>query len=156
MIKQCKLVFDPIIKTLCPKPYYNHPKGCPNYGKKIGCPPDTPDINFILNLARPVYVIYNKFNLLNHIHNMEILHPDWSDRQLYCCLYWQPRARKVLNEMIYNFLCLNKDYIVFRVPEAYGVNVTQTMRDIGEILEWPPINFAYQVALAGIPIGEKK
>jgi len=36
------------------------------------------------------------------------------------------------------------------VPEAMGVNVTETMKRVGIELEWPPVNVAYQIALAGI------
>lgn len=32
-------VCDPAIRGLCLRPYYQHPKGCPNYGKKGDCPP---------------------------------------------------------------------------------------------------------------------
>lgn len=31
-----------------------------------------------------------------------------------------------------------------------GVNVTETMKNAGVILEWPPANIAYQIALAGV------
>jgi predicted metal-binding protein len=35
-------------------------------------------------------------------------------------------------------------------PEAMGVNVTKTMSNAGIILEWPPENIAYKIAIAGI------
>jgi predicted metal-binding protein len=41
-------------------------------------------------------------------------------------------------------------YKVTTCPEAMGVNITETMKDAGIILEWPPENVTYQIALAGI------
>ncbi len=40
---------------------------------------------------------------------------------------------------------------VFR-PEAMGVNITETMKGSGVILEWPPRILVYKVALAGVPL----
>ena len=52
---------DPKFQELCKHPYPNHPKGCPNYVKKKGCPPkqklffDIFDSDF--------YLIFTKFDL---------------------------------------------------------------------------------------------
>jgi hypothetical protein len=35
-------------------------------------------------------------------------------------------------------------------PEAQGVNLTETMKNVGIILEWPPEKLAYQIVLSGI------
>jgi hypothetical protein len=32
------------------------------------------------------------------------------------------------------------------------VNITETMESVGIVLEWPPENLTYQVALAGMPL----
>lgn len=78
-------------------------------------------------------------------------HPDWTIHQLNCCLYWQPKARKKLEEKIQAFLDNHPNYTVFRVPEAHGINVTKLMRHYCAInLQWPPKTRTYQVALAGI------
>jgi hypothetical protein len=79
---------------------------------------------------------------------MQTRHPDWSDRQLACCLYWQGTARKALNRVIERFKRQARlAYEVTRCPEAMGVNVTATMKGLGILLEWPPKNYAYQVAV---------
>ncbi len=47
-------------------------------------------------------------------------------------------------------------YIITVVPEAMGVNVTETMKRVGIELEWPPVNVAYQIAMGGILMNRGK
>lgn len=138
---------------LCTRPYYNHKKGCPNFNKKKGCPPFADRFDEIYDLySEPVIAIFNIFNFGDHVRKMKVLHPDWSLRQLECCLYWQGKARKQLKEIIELFKFHNamRFFGIEMTPEAMGVNVTQTMFNAGVKLEWPPKEFTYQVALAGI------
>ena len=136
---------------LCLKPYPNHKNGCPNYGTKKGCPSGVPMFDSFYDLSKRIYAIYNKFNFKGHVDRMKEKHPDWSKRQLECCLYWQGTARKNLKERIEIFARLTgRRYVVNSVPEAMGVNVTETMKRVGIELEWPPVNVAYQIAMAGI------
>lgn len=149
-------VMDPEVRKLCPKRYPGHPKGCPNYGKKPGCPPQAPLLGDLLDLGRPIWCVWNAFDFGAHVERMKAKHPEWSARQLACCLYWQGAARKQLQEGI--------DYLLARVPptanlvvkcpEACGVNVMATMKKLGVELEWPPKTVAYQVALVGTPVGQ--
>jgi predicted metal-binding protein len=122
-------------------------KGCPNFNKRRSCPPFAPifDIYFCMD---EVWAIWNVFDFGAHVDRMRLLHPDWSERQLVCCLYWQSKARKSLELEIDSFKISHPNLHVTRVPEAMGVNVTETMRLIGVELEWPPNNFALQIALA--------
>lgn len=150
LIIQVKPVIDLSVRTLCLRPYPGHKNGCPNYGKKKGCPPKTPVYTDVYDLSKPVYALINKFNLAHHIQHMKTLHPDWSQRKLECCLYWQPKARKQLLQLIRSFLKENRNYRIETCPEAMGVNVTETLKAAGIILEWPPKQWACQVALAGI------
>jgi len=141
-------------RSMCVREYPNHKKGCPNYGKKEGCPPGAPMFDEVYDLSKPVYAIYNVFDFKGHVERMRDKHPDWSKRQLECCLYWQGTARKKLKTKIKIFhgsmLGLEgKVYIIATIPEAMGVNVTETMRKVGITLEWPPVNVAYQIAFAG-------
>ncbi len=136
---------------LCRNPYYNHKNGCPNWNKKEGCPP-TKILGMVINLNESVFVIFNKFNFKEHVEKMRTKHPSWSKKQLECCLYWQGKARKQLSEKIKIFLELHPNYKVIKCPEATGVDITSTMKSINVILEWPPINYTYQIALAGIPM----
>jgi len=81
---------DPKFQELCKSPYPNHPRGCPNYGKKKGCPPkqklffDVFDCYF--------YLIFTEFDLGSHVSRLKKKHPKWTQRQLECCMYWQEKT----------------------------------------------------------------
>jgi len=133
---------------LCRLKYSNHPKGCPNYGKKNGCPPLAKSLKMLIEFS-PIFVIWNVFLFGRHVQKMKYKHPDWSERQARCCLYWQGTARKQLREEVSNFLLVHPDMYIIRCPEASGVDVTKTMASIDKFLEWPPEEVAYQVVFAG-------
>lgn len=140
------------VHSLCLRPYPNHKNGCPNYGKKKGCPPGVPMFDSVCYVSKPTYAIYNVFDFRGHVERMKVKHSNWSQRQIECCLYWQGAARKKLEERIEIFkrLTIRGRYFITTVPEAMGVNVTETMKNVGVELEWPPVNVAYQIAMAGI------
>lgn len=142
-------VVDPSVRSLCTRPYEGHPRGCPNWGKRSTCPPDAPLLPDLLDLSKPVYCICNVFDLGHHVAEMQHKHPEWSVRQLRCCLYWQGRARRELKSEIERFHRDHRELIIVMCPEACGVNVTETMKRVGIQLEWPPISKTYQVALVG-------
>jgi hypothetical protein len=153
MIGQIIPVIDHSVRGLCCRPYPGHPRGCPNYGKKPGCPPGADLFDQAYNLDLPVHAIWNAFG--EHVIRMKKLHPEWSERQLYCCLYWQGKARWELAGLVVEALVgqkrlVDQGYVPIHCPEAMGVNVSLTMERIGVKLEWPPRIIAYQVALAGV------
>jgi predicted metal-binding protein len=151
-------IIDPHIRSLCLRPYPLHPLGCPNFGKSPRCPPKVAFIDKVFDLEKPCWIIYNAFELGVHVGKMRQIHPNWSERQLYCCLYWQGKARKELKLEIEKFHRTKdpmKELLVTTCPEAMGLNVTETMRRAGIKLEWPPMEIALQVAFAGIPRIEK-
>lgn len=140
--------------SMCIRGYPNHKRGCPNYNKKKDCPPNAQLFDSVFNISKPIYAIYNVFNFKRHVERMRDKHPDWSKRQLECCLYWQPTARKELKKKIGLFQgamlgITSREHIVTDKPEAMGVNVTGTMRKVGIELEWPPVNIALQIAFGG-------
>jgi len=141
---------DYSVRKLCFQPYINHPKGCPNYKKRGDCPPKSLLIENIFDLTKPTYFIYNKFDFKSHCDRMKSKHPEWSKRQVECCLYWQGTARKQLNETIRLFLRQYPQYSINKTPEGCGVNITKTMKQGGISLEWPPKNVTYQIVMAGI------
>jgi predicted metal-binding protein len=150
--KQAKIVVDDKVRGLCPRPYPGHPRGCPNYGCKEGCPPEAPRFSEVFDLRHPLYVVWTVFDLWTHVAAMKERHPRWTPRQLRCCLYWQPRARKLLAREIALFRGEGQPGYGMSVsvcPEAMGVNVSATMKGAGETLEWPPEQRAYTVAVAG-------
>lgn len=153
-----KPVINMMVRLLCAKPYPGHRKGCPNFNNKNGCPPTVPMIDHVLDLSEPVWAVWVNFDLAEHRAKMLKLHPEWSRRKLDCCLYWQGTVRKELKHQIANFcterLLFNQSTkldVLYR-PEAYGVNVTKTMKNIGVILEWPPVNIVRKIAFIGTPI----
>ena len=150
MFKLVNPVIDFSVRELCYKPYYNHRRGCPNWNKRKSCPPKLLTIDKILDLEKPIYIIYNCYNFLEHTKKMRKLHPDWTNRQVECCLYWQGTARKQLKAEIKRFLREYRGYYIESCPEGAGVNITETMKQVGIELEWPPKNYSYQVVLAGI------
>jgi hypothetical protein len=144
-------VIDHKVRALCLHEYPGHPKGCPNFGMRPDCPPMAPFFEEVYNMDAPFFAVVNSFDLGDHVDRMRAKHPGFSDRQLYCCLFWQPKARKQLRlkvaEMMkkVGWLGLTVEFN----PEAMGVDLTATLADAGIALEWPPRKIACQVALFG-------
>ncbi len=142
------------VRGLCTKPYYNHPKGCPNAGKRDICPPHAPLLGDFFELEKRILAVCIHFNLGQHIEKMKAKHPDWSQRQLECCLYWQGGVKKKLRQEVkYNIartpLFDGGKLVATDCPEAMGVNVTATMQAVGVILEWPPKVIVRKIAFIG-------
>ena len=145
-------VIDLAVRKLCFKAYYNHPKGCPNFGKRGICPPQAPLINQFFDLNKRIIAIVVHFNLGLHRKQMKARHPNWSKRQCECCLYWQGRLRKDLKQRIRHnlnrpILFDDGNLVATDCPEAMGVDVTATMKNVGIILEWPPRSFHLTLSL---------
>lgn len=155
MIELClphKIVINYDVRKLCYRPYPNHPKGCPNYGKRPMCPPQCPKIDDVLDMSRFIYVVWVSFDFAAHREKMKAKHPEWSQRQIDCCLYWQGGVRKKLRAEIARALSCFEDktkYAAYDCPEALGVNVTATMKNLDIELEWPPETIVYKVAIIG-------
>lgn len=70
---------------------------------------------------------------------MKKLHPNWSDRQARCLLYWQGSVRKKLKEEARAFIdSQDKELILIETPKANGVNVFKTCENVNIILERNP------------------
>ncbi len=149
MIVQVLPEIDYSVRQLCKRPYPGHPKGCPNFGNRNTCPPAAPLFDRVVDLCRPVYAIVNEFDLEAFASRMRELHPEWTDKKCRCSRYWQGTARKQLGLQVDEFLLLHSGYTAFTVPEAMGVNVTETLRRVGIILEWPVRKIDRHTALAG-------
>lgn len=155
-----KLVIDPRTREWCKLSYSDHPNGCPNYNKRDTCPPKAPLINEYFDLKQSHWFAIIKYNVTEHAVLLKEKHPDWSDKQCRCCLYWQNTARKQLRDIIKKFIKEKNfvsnfsdtdigklDYTL--IPEAMGVNVFRTCRKIGVHIMKNPINIIYKVALIG-------
>lgn len=137
------------IRRLCLRPYYKHPKGCPNYARRIDCPPQAPFFPDILK--KRVYIAAVVFDFKDYLNMRRNIHPDWTERTLRNPRHWQGHLRSELKKFISEKLSDSNGYgdtVIFN-PEAMGVDVTKTCQNAGLKLEWPPQKNVCQVALIG-------
>jgi len=135
IIPVARLVLSSQVGAWCKIPYPGHPKGCPNYGTEDRCPPHAPHVSEYFDTSRQLYIVHSEFDLSGHQERMQEAHPQWSDRQCRCVLYWQPRSRKQLKERAAQAMkSLGLDAMAW-VPEAMGVNVYATCKLSGLHLE---------------------
>lgn len=146
-----ELVIDYRAREWCKLPYPDHPRGCPNYGKKDSCPPNAPLIEDFVDIRNHLWLIAIEFDLTSHVQRMLSLHPKWSNRQARCVLYWQPRVNRELREatLRYSYTIWGSVYTL--CPEAMGVDVIKTARKCGIPIVSRPIETVYKVALIGYP-----
>ena len=145
-----KLVINKSTSEWCKLPYPGHKKGCPNYGKSDRCPPECKHLGVYFDLSKPMYLIHSEFDLAGHALIMKNKHPNWSDRQCRCVLYWQSRSRKQLKERISAVMPILLVDFVTTTMEAMGVNVYATARLSGLNLERiRDLSICRHVALAG-------
>lgn len=138
----------------CKLPYPDHPKGCMNYNKKIGCPPKA---KFFLDIVtNPFFLVTQKFDIAKHAQRMKKLHPNWTNRQARCVLYWQGSLRKKIREEAKEFIdSQNKDLMILEIPEANGVDIFKTCKNLGIILDRNPQKIIWKVMIIGKPLTER-
>lgn len=133
ILKLDRIVMSDKYGDWCQLPYPGHPKGCPNYNKKITCPPNA---NKILKRRNTnYYFVYSIFDLQAHVDKMHKKHPDWSERQLRNVYYWQNTSRKYLVLEVVKAISRKELKIVTYCPEGHGVNVYATCAINGLKLE---------------------
>lgn len=121
-------------QCMCLKKSSSFRQGCPNYGKKEGCPPrNLFDEDYDLN--SPIYLIATDFNLTKQADRIRITHPDWTEKAIYNPRYWQNTARRIHSGEISDFLKENPEYTIEKSPEGAGINIDKLCRDYGIILE---------------------
>lgn len=133
----------------CTLPYPNHPKGCPNFP---WCPTKFYDFKDIRDKYQWSAVI-EVFDLQQYALENKRIHPSWSDRQCRNLLYWQGGVRSRLRTKAWTIV--EKDGIVLEIPEACGINVFETMRIVGIIIEKKP-QIVHKIMLVGNLIGKKQ
>jgi len=147
-------VIDYDVRMLCATPYPNHPKGCPNLGVKAGCPPQAKFFDKVYDVDKGIWIAWIGFDFASYCRKMRRKHPDWSQQQVECCLYWEGKADKMLRDEVgdlaYNLSGTGEAWQVTFCPEAMGVNVTETMKLVGVELEWPPKKIVRKVAIFGV------
>lgn len=142
-------VCNPKIQKMCLCPYFNHPKGCPNFGRRIDCPPNAP---FFPNIfEEEVYIAAVIFDFEGFLNIKRRQHPEWRETALRNPRHWQGHLRSELRKFVSEKLLNGSNYgdaAIFN-PEAMGVNVTETCKNVGLKLEWPPQKIVCRVALIG-------
>jgi len=120
---------------MCLKPYYKHPKGCPNFNYKRGCPPKVLNISQQYDTEK-MNIILLKFSFEEYISAKSQIHPDWPLRELANPRHWQGHLRGTLNDYWY---AIKDDYphsSLITSPEAMGINVETTLENMGIHMEW--------------------
>jgi hypothetical protein len=100
-------------------------------------------------MARPHWLAIVEFDLEAHKQRMFSLHPEWTDRQAGCVLYYQETIRKKLRATVIEFKQSQPGLVDTLVPEAMGVNVIKTIRRLGIPIETKPKTKVLKVALVG-------
>jgi len=136
----------------CKLPYPDHPKGCPNYGHKSTCPPTVPLLETLYDLSKPSYLVVVEFDLAGHVHKMLAKHPDWTERQTRCVLYWQGGVRKQLQAEVDYYLRIIPDLVATLCPEAMGMNVIATAQLAGVPVRVKPEDRVFKIAFLGSPV----
>lgn len=141
-----KLIVDYRARDWCKLPYPLHPKGCPNFNHKPTCPPQSCLIEDWCDLSKRMWFVIVSFDLQSHINKMLLRYPDWTDRQVKCVLYWQPKVNKQLENETKLF-CAFKPVKYTTCPEAMGVNVIKTAKRLGLPITTHPQNTVYKISL---------
>ena len=121
-----KLITSNRTGSWCRLPYPNHKTDCPNYGKNKWCPPQAPMVDEYFELSKPLYIVHSEFDFYGHVEKMRAKHPEWSDRQCACVLYWQGTSRKQMKERVARAMWELGTNASASCPEAMGVNVYAT------------------------------
>ncbi len=141
-----KVVYQPgIIRGLCKHPYYKHSGGCPNFGKRVDCPPKA-DL-FRDCYEEEAYILAIKFDFERYLELRRREHPDWTERALRNPRHWQNHLRCEISTFHETAKELLPELVVITNPEAMGVNLTETCALLGLTLEWPPVRSVFQINL---------
>lgn len=150
-----KIVLDPKrIAPLCKHPYHNHKDGC-----KRGC-------NFhywydAIDKGQDVWAIYFSMNLDPLWDKIRKNNPHFSIRQVENMRYWNGRKNKLLRIMEQEFLkehpgpwarALNRG--PGQTNYTFGIWYTETMKQIGVDLQWPPGPHPITIQFVGRPISD--
>ena len=136
-------------QCMCLKTGGSFRNGCPNYGKKSGCPPRKLfDEDY--DMSRDIYLIVSNFDLTEHTQRIRTRHPTWTEKAVYNPRYWQATARKLHEREIEAFTKEHPGYSTERTPEGAGINVDLLCQNHGIELEWPPRKLTRIVSVGGV------
>lgn len=130
MIELKQIVLDDRARgAWCKLPYPGHPKGCPNFPD---CIKERSSFEKITSYDYTKwFAVIEEFDLKAHAKKMKDKHPNWSERQCRCLLYWQGGVRKRLFEKAHKVVRPFSNDIILNIPEAHGINIFETMEKVG-------------------------
>jgi predicted metal-binding protein len=121
---------------LCTQPYYKHSKGCPNFNKKDGCPPNILHISEEYDLTS-LHALVLQFPFEQYINLKKEIHPDWTNRALANQRHWQSHLRAtLLNQYDSEIKEQYPNHTLILNPEGQGINVEETLKTVGIQLDW--------------------
>ncbi len=164
-IKEDTIIHYPEIKDLCYRSYPNHSKGCPNIDKCYHL--NIPNFEILLEYGKfnHFYLVYAKFDFKKYKELRKSEHPNWTENQVKCVLYWQNSVKKQLIDYINVINFINKKAYILgcgsgmkfkKLPnyqkrvasmEHVCINVFSTMKLNGIKLEIIPKKIIYLICL---------
>lgn len=138
-------------RSMCITPYKGRKDGCKNYGKKPTCPPNIPCMYDQIFDISDVYAIVTIFDLAEFFNIRRKNRPDLAEGQIRNLNVWQPKAVKENDYAIAEFYRENpdkNDCISTRLLECMGVDVVNTMKEVGIEIKFPVEDYAYRIAFA--------
>ena len=144
--EQC-IVYQP--RCMCITPYKNHKNGCPNFGRLPSCPPNNPCMYDWIFDVSDVYAVVTKFNLYEYYEKRRAKRPDLPEGQIRNIRVWQPITKKENDYALSEFYTENpekSDYVATRWLECMGVDVINTMKNVGLGIEMKPKDYVYRVS----------
>ena len=144
--EECSL-YQP--RSMCIRPYKGHPHGCPNFGKLPTCPPNNPCMYDEIFDVSDVYAVVTAYNLYDHYEKMRKNNPGLAEGQIRNKMYWQHTDMKNNDIAIAEFYRENpqlNDYVSTRFLECMGVQVIDTMKEVGIDIAFPVKEYTYRVA----------
>lgn len=136
-------------RSMCIRPYNNHKYGCPNFGRVETCPPNIPCMYDQVFDTSDVYAVVTKYNLKEFFDKRRYKRPDLKEGQIRNIRIWQPIALKENDYAISEFYKENpskNNYVATRLLECMGVDVINTMKEVGLEIKFPIEDYAYRVA----------
>lgn len=136
----------------CKLPYPKHPNGCPNFGHRADCPPNMP---YFLDVYKPeVKVAALEFNFDEYLSFRRRNHPNWTEKALRNPRHFQNHLDANLEREIKKIgeHGTLENFVPVYTSEAMGVNMHLTCQRAGVILQWPPKDVMYRIALLAQPL----
>lgn len=136
-------MFSEKTRKWCQLPYPDHPQGCPNYGKKALCPPVAPYMKERLKRYSFFELNWVEFDWQGYKQWRKSQHPEWTERQASCCLYFQGSLKSMLLKQIEKkrgvfVLGCGSGFAGTQSMESAGIYVFQTLWNNGIEIEVKP------------------